>query len=457
MRYFIICACLLTFPTLSVAQVEITEIMYDLEGSDANGEWIEVYNDGADVDLTTWRFFENETNHKIEAIGPTAISGGSYAVIADDPTYFSTLFPSYSGLLFKSSFSLHNEGERLEMRNGDLETQDSVTYTSSWGALGTGESLQRSGGSWFASVPTPGASSGTGNSQEGGDDERDNTGTTQVPSLTPSGGSKEENTISTQKTLKPSLTADAGPDRRVLVGTEVEFQGDAVNEKGVSEDGVEFGWNFGDGTIAEGRVGSHIYHDPGRYMATLYVYEKFMDMRDIDQAIIEVVEPEIEIVEVSHSDGTIRVTNNSRDDVDISGWQVAVGGSRYTLADFTHVLAGATVTLRISDVPLGRGDAALVLPSGRYVYTESVKTPVVSVQPQPVVQKEVSIIETVEDEEDIELSSASYVASAHVAQENIRELDEEDGSLGVWLLVIAVLGLVGGVSVVAIRKEGEVV
>ncbi|MFH1860600.1 MAG: lamin tail domain-containing protein [bacterium] len=42
----------------------INEIMYDPQGSDANCEWVELYNDGlTDVTLSTgWRFFDGSTH-----------------------------------------------------------------------------------------------------------------------------------------------------------------------------------------------------------------------------------------------------------------------------------------------------------------------------------------------------------------------------------------------------------
>ncbi|MEK7071654.1 MAG: lamin tail domain-containing protein, partial [Patescibacteria group bacterium] len=48
----------------------INEIMYDLKnGSDDGREWIEVYNNSdASVDLSTFKFFEADTNHKIVSV-----------------------------------------------------------------------------------------------------------------------------------------------------------------------------------------------------------------------------------------------------------------------------------------------------------------------------------------------------------------------------------------------------
>ena len=44
-------------------QIKITEIMYDLEGTDTDREWIEVHNEtGTEIDLTGWKFYDG-SNH----------------------------------------------------------------------------------------------------------------------------------------------------------------------------------------------------------------------------------------------------------------------------------------------------------------------------------------------------------------------------------------------------------
>ena len=84
------------------AQVEITEIMYDLEGGDAGLEWVEIHNTGGSVvDLTQWRFFEADVNHKLGIIyGDGILGAGEYGVIVSDVS------PIKTGEVFDSSFSL---------------------------------------------------------------------------------------------------------------------------------------------------------------------------------------------------------------------------------------------------------------------------------------------------------------------------------------------------------------
>lgn len=129
--------------------------MYDLaEGSDSGREWIEVKNIGtASIDLTSWRFFENNSNHKIAGAGK--LSPGGYAVIADNVAKFRADWPAFTGLVFESAFSLNNDGETIEMRLGE-HASDSVAYDSSMGGDGNGDSLQRVESSFMPGNPTPG-------------------------------------------------------------------------------------------------------------------------------------------------------------------------------------------------------------------------------------------------------------------------------------------------------------
>lgn len=138
--------------------IVISEIMYDLKnGSDDGREWIEVYNNSdTPVDLSTYKFFEADTNHKIISVqgGENILSGG-YAVIVSNAEKFTIDNPNFSGLVFDSTFSLSNAGEVLMLKDKDLNILDQYFYSSSLGGGGDGESLQLVNGSWLASLPTP--------------------------------------------------------------------------------------------------------------------------------------------------------------------------------------------------------------------------------------------------------------------------------------------------------------
>jgi len=145
----------LCLPAVSCAQ-EITEIFYDAPGSDAGKEWVELLVD-KDLDLSDWRLSEGGVNHKLVLVkGSSVVPSGGVIVIADNAQTFLSDFPGFSGTLFDSSFSLSNTSEVIAVRNADLIDQTQVTYSSSWGAEGDGNSLQKVMGIWVATTPTPG-------------------------------------------------------------------------------------------------------------------------------------------------------------------------------------------------------------------------------------------------------------------------------------------------------------
>lgn len=148
----------LAVPGIVVANVQITEVMYDLEGADGGYEWIEITNTGSvSVDVGRWRLFEGTTNHKLELTkgNSTVLSPGISAIIADKPENFFAHWPTTS-LVFDSAFSLSNTGETLVLKDGALKSIDEVSYTSELGAKGDGGSLHRKDSAFVPALPTPG-------------------------------------------------------------------------------------------------------------------------------------------------------------------------------------------------------------------------------------------------------------------------------------------------------------
>lgn len=137
------------------ANIIINEIMYNPPGSDANREWIEIYNTGDCEDITAYKLFEANTNHNINIIqGSPILCNNEYAVIADDSTTF-ILEYNFTEKLFDSSFSLANTNETISIKNS-TSTADNTTYYNIQGADGNGKSLCRTITAFAECEPTPG-------------------------------------------------------------------------------------------------------------------------------------------------------------------------------------------------------------------------------------------------------------------------------------------------------------
>ncbi len=147
---------LFLLPLIGYAQVVFSEIHYDLAGSDKGGEWIEVYNDGAEpVSFAGWKFFEAGVHHTLTGAEGAMIQGGQYSLIVRDADMFRALFPSATGVFVESSFSLSNSGETLMLKDASGVVADSVSYTSLLGGAGNGMTISKVEGKWVETEPTP--------------------------------------------------------------------------------------------------------------------------------------------------------------------------------------------------------------------------------------------------------------------------------------------------------------
>lgn len=94
-------------------------------------EWIEIYNKGTEaVDLTGWKFFEDQVNHGLTAFqNDLTIDPGEFAVIADVAANFKSDYPDFTGTILDSSWTTLNlDGEEIALKNKNLEIIESFIY-----------------------------------------------------------------------------------------------------------------------------------------------------------------------------------------------------------------------------------------------------------------------------------------------------------------------------------------
>lgn len=97
----------------------------------ADHEWIEIYNRGsAPVDITGWKFFEDETNHKLTAYrGDLIIESGDFAIIADVASNFEIDYPNFKGTIIDSSWTILKEsGEPVALKDAGGIVLELFTY-----------------------------------------------------------------------------------------------------------------------------------------------------------------------------------------------------------------------------------------------------------------------------------------------------------------------------------------
>ena len=135
----------------TTGDININEIMYDPPGTDANHEWIEIYNNYTKaINITGWKFYEAGTNHSLTLEqGSMTIPVEGYAIIADNATMFLHEYPECTCTVIDSVFSLGNTEEYIALKNATLDIIDYVTYNASWGAKDNNKTLELNAtGSW---------------------------------------------------------------------------------------------------------------------------------------------------------------------------------------------------------------------------------------------------------------------------------------------------------------------
>ncbi len=338
-----------SLPAAAIAEVSITELMYDLPGSDSGREWIEVENAGSEaVDIFSWKLFEANTNHTISTTSQTgllALPPRGYAIIADDPQKFLVDWPGFSGLLFGSSFSLNNSGEALSLKDANGAVVDSVTFDGSMGAAGDGSALLRFGSTFVATAPTPGY--GSAGTEENNTSQTTSDGPPRSSSSVPvySNGS-------VAPVAEPEITADAGGDRLVVVGADTLFDARAFGLKHEPLENARFIWNFGNGVVKEGAHVFMRYDYPGEYVAVLTIASGKYSASDRMQ--ISAVIPDIVISEANRM--RIVLWNKTNRDLDISNWILFSGAQSFRLPLDTVILANRKVAFTESVTGLAAND-----------------------------------------------------------------------------------------------------
>ncbi len=315
------------------ASVMFSEIMYDLEGTDTDREWVEVYNDGSDnVDLSTWKFFEGNTNHSMVPVdGNGTLAANTYAIIADKPDNFRVDWPNYTGLLFDSSFSLNNDpGETLSLKDENLVVVDTMTYENTAGAQGDGKSLQKINTVWAPAMPTPGLVNTAGDSGE-----------TNPPTID-GGGST---TAISKKVIEPTIPkiqTDIIVPMTVFSRIPFSFKNKTT---GYSSEALGYGvwtWSFGDGSMREEKSPAsfmYSYEYPGTYVVTLsYKTNQYLLEPDAtDRITITVLAPEL-VISSLLPDGGIVLKNLSSKEIDLSGWKITRGATLFVFPSSTIFL-----------------------------------------------------------------------------------------------------------------------
>ena len=140
-------------PAMVSAQgdVKINEIMYNPsteQGSDANMEWIELYNNDTEaINISGWTIDNNP-------ISEIVMEPGDYVVLARNKTAFDAYYGALPCPVIDVTLVLKNDpGDTIVLGNSTGAEIDNVTYNASRGANGNGKTLERTAtGTWAESI-----------------------------------------------------------------------------------------------------------------------------------------------------------------------------------------------------------------------------------------------------------------------------------------------------------------
>ncbi len=375
--YSVLILILIFSPFIFARALSISEIMYDVPGTDDGREWIEIVNDGASfVDVVEYKLFEANTNHSIETFrGSSVLPVGGYGVIADNPVKFIIDWPNYGGSIFNSTFSLSNTGETLALKLGTSTVVDQVSFNSAPGAAGDGNSLQKINNTWKSAVPTPGSAPSSAVLPSSGTVATTSLG---IESLGSSGSiistTGQPSSVSSFP-VDPQIFALAEGDRLFVVGADSQLHGRAWGLKREPLENARFHWNFGDGEIAEGENVLHSYSYPGEYVVVLSVSSAKNTASS--RLVVEAVPNQVVVSDVvSGAQGMIELKNNSIREINLSWWLIESAGKQFALPKDTIVLPGRTLRFSAKTTQLNFDSTTtkLLYPNGSVANNFVIKT-----------------------------------------------------------------------------------
>lgn len=154
-RYWIFLIILIIFSQYASAEISINEIMYDFSGSDNNQEYIEVYSDRY-VNLSKYIIEDHKSDDALECVFSF---NSSYSLIVEEGFNYTGINASVYSVGATIGDNLNNEWDIIVLKNESGKIIDAVSYYSSWGGDGNGNSLCKipdNNGIWKECSASPG-------------------------------------------------------------------------------------------------------------------------------------------------------------------------------------------------------------------------------------------------------------------------------------------------------------
>jgi len=323
-------------PVFVFASVRINEIAWMGTANSANDEWIELYNnDSSEVNLDGWILVASDGTPNINfsnAASKIISAGGFFLLERTDDTSVPDITADliYTGALLDG-------GEVLILKNSNSVEIDRVDASGGWpaGDTITDQTMQLSSSGWVTAIATPKAVNFTPPESPPSQEQSQS-----QSSASGDGGSSAY--IPPEKL--PKISADAGADKTVVVGANVEFRGQAFGLKDEPLDNARYLWIFGDGASKDGKNITHIYQYPGEYIAALNVSSG--EYSASDYMLVKALPNQVFISEIkTGADSFIEFENKSKQEIDISGCQIKYNNQTFIFPQSTAIRPNAYLAI----------------------------------------------------------------------------------------------------------------
>lgn len=318
------------FAVSAAGGVVINEVAWMGTAASASDEWVELHNAGQNaVDLSGWTisFFKPATTtpSKVIALSGSIPAGGFYLIERTDEN--PTDIPA--DLVSSFGTGLVDGGMILEIaQNGAAVDRTPELCENKWcaGSNNPKMSMERRNPNTDGTVALNwgnndgvkmNGTDAAGNAISG-TPKRENSVAGATFSPAPDSSSASPSSAASSLPIYPALSVDAGFDRMVLVGSPVDFSGFALGINNAPLLDARFLWNFGDGSVREGRSLEHIYYFPGTYTAALVVSSG--QYSGSDTVVITAIVPRLSVRNAqAGEDGFVTITNESDAKLDLGG------------------------------------------------------------------------------------------------------------------------------------------
>lgn len=341
-------------PAAAHAAVVINEVAWMGNSSNANAEWIELYNtDSTSVTLTEWKLFSSSGSPSIILTG--IIEGGGYYLLertSDESVPSIAADQIYSG-------ALSNSGITLTLTNASGEEQDSVVGGTDWKNIGgdntSKKTAQRMSTGWITGTGTPRALN------EEGAATTDGTGTVIGDPTVSVGGTPIVVTHSATVAL-PNLRIEAGASRIVTAGASVPFRAVVYDTAGAQHSGAKVSWSFGDGGSETGSAVVHTFMLAGTYLVTVHATSGGAEVTTA--LLVRAEDSMIRIVGISEKGVTLENTGTVI--ADVSEWKLKGESTQFVFPEFTALMPGMPVTFipAVTGIASSSMNVALLYPDG---------------------------------------------------------------------------------------------